>query len=114
VGSRAFRELVAYRVAVAVADELHRATSAWSSFDRWSIGLQLLRAADSVGANIAEASGRWHGADRRRLLFVARGSLLETEHWVLRAQARGLLGEELDSRLEEAARTLNGLIKSTR
>ena len=69
----------------------------------------MVRAADSVGANIAEAAGRWHTPDRRRLLIVARGSLYETEHWLTRAQARGL--ELPDTDLQELARTLHGLIR---
>ena len=73
--------------------------------------MQLLRSADSVGANIAEAKGRWHIPDRRRFLFVARGSLYETEHWILRAEKRGLLETGFAARLEEVARALNGLIR---
>jgi four helix bundle protein len=106
-----FRRLVAYRLAVDFADELHQAVAAWSAFDRWSFGLQLVRAVDSVGANIAEASGRWTAADRRRLLLIARGSLYEAEHWLLRAEARGLLPAGSTQRLDEPARALSGLIK---
>jgi four helix bundle protein len=71
-----------------------------------------VRAADSVAANIAEASGRWHVADKRRLFIVARGSLYETEHWLLRAQTRRLPTPETDERLDEVGRTLNGLVKT--
>ena len=73
--------------------------------------MQLLRSADSVAANIAEAVGRWHPNDRRRLLIVARGSLYETEHWLVRAEARGLLGPGAARPIDEIARTLNGLIR---
>ncbi len=111
VGTSAFRDLTAYRASVELADELHGAVNGWASLDRWSLGLQLLRAADSVGANIAEAAGRWHVRDRRQLLFVARGSLYETEHWILRAEARGLLEHGKSERIAEVARALNGLIK---
>jgi four helix bundle protein len=107
-----FRQLVAYRLAVDVADRAHSAAARWPSFDRWTVGVQLVRAADSVGANIAEAMGRWHGPDRRRLLFIARGSLYETEHWMLRAEGRGLLEPGTNDRLGEVARALNGLIRS--
>jgi four helix bundle protein len=67
-----------------------------------------------VGANIAEGLGRWHKPDRRRLLMIARGSLYELEHWLMRAHARGLTNDIFEGRVNEAARTLNGLIKSTR
>jgi four helix bundle protein len=107
-----FRQLVSYRLAVEVADFVHSAAAGWVSFVRWSVGIQLVRAADSVGANIAEAMGRWHGPDRRRLLFIARGSLYETEHWMLRAEARGLLEPGTNDRLGEVAKALNGLIRA--
>jgi four helix bundle protein len=106
-----FRKLVAYREAVAIANDLHEAIARWPSFERWTVGVQLMRAADSIGANIAESAGRWHRADERRFLLMARGSLLETEHWLLRAEERGLLPEGAGNRLEEAARALNGLIR---
>jgi four helix bundle protein len=76
------------------------------------MGIQLVRAADSVGANIAEARGRWHRPDQRRLLYVARGSLHELEHWVELAQERHLLTAEASSAIPELARTLNGLIRA--
>ena len=79
------------------------------------MGLQFVRAADSIGANIAEAMGRWHIPDQRRFLFIARASLYEAEHWLLRAQARDLINTtSLEAEFEEVARTLNGLIKRRR
>jgi four helix bundle protein len=72
----------------------------------------MVRAADSVGANIAEGSGRYGPADQRRLLFIARGSACELEHWIERAHARTLVVP--DEAMEEAmqiSRMLNGLIR---
>jgi len=110
VSTESFRRLRAYSLSAEAADELHRQVAAWPAFERWTIGMQLVRAADSVGANIAEATGRWHPADKRRLLIIARGSLYEVEHWVLRAGARGLSCRP-PAGLGELGRTLNGLIK---
>jgi four helix bundle protein len=110
-GSR-FRDLVAYRLARSLADELRTGALGWETFDRWTIGVQLVRAADSIGVNIAEAYGRYGIADKRRLLHIARGSLFETEHWVSCAAERGLVEpRRFDSRLSELARTLNGLVR---
>ena len=50
----------------------------------------------------------------RRLLWVARGSLRETEHWILRAEERGLLEPGTAARIDEIARPLNGLIQKRR
>jgi four helix bundle protein len=109
-----FRRLAAYRLSAALADDLHASVGTWPAFDRWTVGQQMVRAADSVGANLAEALGRWHGPDRRRLLIISRGSLYELEHWLLRAQARGLTNDLQEGRVEEIARTLQGLIRATR
>jgi four helix bundle protein len=109
-----FRDLVAYDLVRALANELHQAIAAWPKFDRWSVGIQLIDAVDSVGANIAEAAGRLHAPDRRRILLIARGSLYETEHWLLTAEERGLLAAGSTDRLDEIARTLAGLINRHR
>jgi four helix bundle protein len=111
VGESPFRSLVAYRLAASLADELHDAVVRWPSLERWTVGVQLIRAADSVGANIAEATGRWHDADKRRLLLIARGSVYELEHWLLRARTRRLINESAEHRLGDIARALNGLIR---
>jgi four helix bundle protein len=102
---------VAYRLTAELSDEVARAVAGWDSFEKWSIGIQLTRAADSIGANLAEALGRWHTKDRRHLLMVARGSLYETEHWLIRAEERGLWQPGTQPKLDEIGRTLNGLIK---
>jgi four helix bundle protein len=106
-----FRDLRAYRLARTLAHDINEVVLAWPPVHLWSIGMQLIRAADSIGANIAEATGRWHQGDQRRMLFVARGSLHETEHWIAVAQERGLLPADAGANLPELARLLNGLIR---
>jgi four helix bundle protein len=105
-----FHRLRVYRLAIELADEIFDAVGRWPAIARGSYGYQLIRSADSIGANIAEASGRYTPADRRRLLVIARGSLHETEHWMNRAEKRGHLPLGSSERLEEIARLLNGLI----
>ncbi|HEX5956948.1 MAG TPA: four helix bundle protein [Solirubrobacterales bacterium] len=106
-----FRSLVAYQAARSLARNAHASVRHWGKFDQWTVGVQLVRAADSIGANIAKAMGRFHLADQRRLLLFARGSLYETEHWIQCAAERGLLDAgEFEAALSEAARTLSGLI----
>jgi four helix bundle protein len=106
-----FRDLRAYQLSAQLAAELHRSVRAWPSLERRVIGEQLLRAAHGVGANIAEATGRWTVNDRRRFLYIARGSLHETEHWILAAEEQGLLKRGTSVKVDEIARLLNGLIR---
>jgi four helix bundle protein len=110
-----FRDLEVYRRAVALSDALHLCLAAWDSFDRWTVGVQLVRTADSIGANIAEAAGRSTDADQRRFLIVARGSALELEHWIDRACTRELpIATGARAEAQRVGRMLNGLIKTRR
>jgi four helix bundle protein len=106
-----FRDLDAYRLAVELADYLDEVIRTWPMHQRIRLGDQLIRAADSVGANIAEATGRWHTPDKRRLLMIARGSLYELEHWLLTAERRGLLESGTSKRVDRVAQALNGMIR---
>jgi four helix bundle protein len=58
------------------------------------VGQQIVRSADSVGANIAEGVGRGSYLDNKRFVKIARGSLYETQHWLRRAYTRNLLTVE--------------------
>ena len=106
-----FKDLDVYRRAAALAGDVYAATLNWDRYAQWTVGIQLVRAADSVAANIAEASGRWHLPDRRRILYLARGSLNETEYWLIAAEERGLLPKGYSDRIPDIGRPLNGLIK---
>ena len=60
-----FRDLVVYRRSCLLADRVRSQVVDWPSLDKWTLGLQLVRAADSIGANIAEAYGREPAAGLR-------------------------------------------------
>jgi four helix bundle protein len=83
---------------------------------RDTVGKQLIRAADSIGANIAEGTGRGTFVDNRRFVRIARGSLNETQHWLRRAYKRQLLNERdvgaLTSIVDELAPKLNAYLNS--
>jgi four helix bundle protein len=107
-----FRSLVVYRRSVALAAALAGHARNWDPVDLWTCGVQMIRAADSTGANIAEAHGRDTFADRRRQLYVARGSAFELEHWLEVVAARGLACPEgARSEAQEISRMLNGLAR---
>jgi four helix bundle protein len=106
-----FKGLRAYELSRRLAAHVYAAVQEWRYLDQRTVGLQVIRAADSVGANIAEATGRWHQGDQRRLLLIARGSLKETEHWILVAQERGLMDSQAHRPIAEIARLINGLIR---
>jgi four helix bundle protein len=106
-----FEELRVLQAAEVVADGLWRLVGRWEPFAREVVGGQMARAADSIGANIAEAYGRFHYGEKLQFLYYARGSLFETKYWLNRARERNpippALAEEYASQLTDLARQLN-------
>lgn len=49
----------------------------------WIISDQIIRAASSIGANIAEGFGRYKGKEYERFLQISLGSANEVEYWLL-------------------------------
>ncbi len=111
-----FEDLDVYRLAENLGDRVWDIVSSWPSFAQNSLGYQLVKSADSIGANIAEGFGRFHFAENRQFVRISRGSLYETRHWLRRAFKRELLKEEevkeLRKLLEELAPRLNAYISS--
>jgi len=109
-------KLRVYQVAESLADLVWEIVSQWDPFARDTVGRQLVRAADSIGANIAEGAGRKTYADNKRFVTIARGSLCETRHFLRRAHKRKLLSdseiEELQRLIGTLPRTLNAYLKS--
>lgn len=116
MGTRRFEDLRVYRIAETLSEEVWGIVRAWDSFARDTVGKQLVRAADSIAANLAEGSGRGSYQDNRRFIRIARGSLYETRHWLRRAYRRGLLTAEQTDRLQplirDLAPTLNAYLNS--
>jgi four helix bundle protein len=80
-----FESLRVYQLSESLADQVWSIVLKWNVFARDTVGRQLVRAADSIGANIAEGTGRGTFVDIRRFVRIARGSLNETQHWLRRA-----------------------------
>jgi four helix bundle protein len=109
-------ELRVLKDAEAVADGIWKLVVKWEPFARDVVGKQLARAADSIGANIAEAYGRFHYGEKLQFLYYARGSLFETKYWLNRGLARGLMAadqvQHYALQLTEVARQLNAFASS--
>ncbi|HLL71095.1 MAG TPA: four helix bundle protein [Pyrinomonadaceae bacterium] len=111
-----FESLRVYQLAENLADEIWRIVKGWNQFEQNTVGQQIVRAADSIGANIAEGSGRGSFQDNRRFIRIARGSLNETQHWLRCAYKRTLLTaeqvEKLKPIINELAPKLNAYLRS--
>jgi four helix bundle protein len=102
MASESFEKLKVYQAAAEeLADLIWDVVSGWDEFARDTVGKQLVRAADSVGANIAEGQGRQSFADNKRFIRIARGSLNETRHFLRRAHKRKLLSQKETNALQK-------------
>src|ERR1700712_802637 len=102
----ALEDLRVYALAEQLADLVWETVAAWETFPKSTVGHQLVRAADSVGANIAEGYGRASAVDHQRFIRIARGSLYEVRHFLRRADKRGLLTKELRAPLQRLLKEL--------
>ena len=113
-----FENLEIYQLAEQLADIVWDAVAGWDFFAKDTVAKQLVRAADSVGANLAEGTGRSTYKDNLRFIGYARGSLYEVKHFLRRAHVRNLLTEEQTEQikplLEELLPRLNGYRRSIR
>ena len=111
-----FQDLQVYRLAEQLADEIWKTVNQWEPLAKDTLGKQIIRSADSVGANIAEGVGRGRSLDNQRFVRIARGSLYETQHWLRRAYSRNLLTpnqlETLKPIVDELAPRLNSYLNS--
>ena len=113
--SNRLEDLDIYNLSEEFADEVGSIVITWDYFAKDTIGKQLVRSADSIGANIAEGFGRFHYKENKNFCYFSRGSLIETKTWIKKAQTRGLLSEAKHSfllqKLESIHIKLNAYIK---
>jgi four helix bundle protein len=111
-----FERLRVYQLSEKLADQIWEVVLGWNNFARDTVGKQVVRSADSVGANVSEGSGRGRFLDNKRFVRMARGSLNETQHWLRRAFKRNLLTKKqidaLRPLIDELSPTLNAYLKS--
>ena len=116
--ARDFKNIKAWQYADKLAVLVYSKTRSFPKEELYGITSQLRRAVVSVPANIAEGSSRGHKKEHVHFLYVARGSIAETEYLLYLADRLGYL-QDVDYRgLEdvrrETAKTLHGLIKSVK
>ena len=111
---QSYRDLLVWQKAMRLAAEAYRLGKLLPKAEEYRLTSQLLRAAASVPANIAEGHGRGTRKDYAHFVSIARGSLAETETIPLLLVDVGLLpNERIQPALElcsEVGRMLNGLL----
>ena len=110
------RDIEVYVLARRLADRVWKEVVQWDYFAQRTVGQQLVRAVDSISANIAESYGRHHVRDVTLFLYYARGSLYESQDWISKAVQRDLFpaetGREMLDTIQILAPKLNAYISA--
>ena len=88
-----YRDLEVWRKRMDLATEAYRLAREMPKAEEYRLTSQLLRAAASVPANIAEGYTRGSRKEYAQLVSVARGSLAQTETFLMLASRAGPLPE---------------------
>lgn len=90
---RSHRDLTVWRKALDLVEVVYRLTTAFPRGENYRLTAQVCRSVVSVPANIAEGHGRDSKREFARYLAISKGSLMETETYLLLAIRLGYLTE---------------------
>ena len=109
------KDLEVWKKSIALVKKIYEISSKFPKEEKYSLTDQIRRCAVSIPSNIAEGSGRGSDKDFIRFLYIALGSLAETETQLIISERLKYLNEEtvnvLLSELNNIKRMLLGLIK---
>ena len=109
-------ELQVYQLSMKLCERVWNIVVEWDYFLKDTIGKQLVRAIDSVAANLSEGFGRFHYKDSNKFNYYSRGSLYETKTWLTKAYNRKLIPEDdyqyFQNEINNIGVKLNNYIKS--
>ena len=106
-----------YKRALNLSNYIWNIVIGWNYFAKKTIGEQLVRAADSISANIAEGFGKYGKKDKIKFYRYSFGSAKESLDWNEKAKTRELLTEEqyqhILKELKSLPKEINQLIQFT-
>ena len=88
------RDLIVWQKAMDLAVQVYRLASLFPPTETYRLTAQVTRAVASVPANIAEGHARSTRRDYANFLAVAKGSLMETETFIMLAVRLSYLSDE--------------------
>ena len=111
-------DLQVYNLSMQLGEEVWNIVIKWDDFTKDTVGKQLVRAIDSVAANLSEGFGRYHFREKTHFSYYSRGSLYETKTWLTKANNRKLISDEkfqnLFTEIEKIGVKLNNYIATTK
>jgi len=109
-------ELRVYALSMEMGEKAWNIVVGWNYFEMDTVGKQLVRAVDSVAANLSEGFGRYHYKETINFGYYSRGSLYETRTWLTKAHNRGLITGEVFQKfmmeIDDIGVKLNNYIRS--
>ena len=109
-------ELIVYQLSMDLGEDVWGIVSHWKYFEKDTVGKQLIKAADSIAANLSEGFGRYHYKEAKHFYYYSRGSLFETKTWLTKAYNRELITDikydEFRKEIKNISIKLNNYIKS--
>ena len=74
-------ELQVYQLSMEIGEKVWQIVIKWDYFAKDSVGKQLVKAIDSVAANLSEGFGRYFYKENKQFCYYSRGSLFESKTW---------------------------------
>jgi four helix bundle protein len=109
-------DLQVYQLSMEIAERIWKIVVEWDYLAKETIGKQLIKAADSMAANLSEGFGRYFYKENKQFCYYSRGSLFETKTWLKKAQLRDLIDDQkfihLNKDLDTIAIKLNNYINT--
>ena len=110
-------DIESYRISFHLSNYVWEIIMKWSSFTQRSVGVQFVRAVDSISANIAEGFGRYGKKDKINFFRYSQGSLSESLDWNQKAKVRKLITKQeyefIFGELQKLPKAINALILYT-
>jgi four helix bundle protein len=115
---RNYRNIRAWQLSDDLTVLIYEYSNKFPKDEAYGLTSQLRRSAVSVPANIAEGANREHKKEYLHFLYIARGSLAETEYYLHLSKRLGYTNEseygKIDKLRIETASTLHGLIQAVK
>lgn len=109
-------EFKVYNKAMELSEKVWAIVISWKQFEKDTIGKQLIRSVDSIGANLSEGLGRYHFKETKNFAYYSRGSLFETKTWLTKSFNRNLIDKDQFSgfmeELDMIGKMINAYINS--
>ena len=73
-------DLKVYELSMQLGEKVWKIVIEWNYFEKDTIGKQLVRAVDSVAANLSEGFGRYHFKEKKNFSYILAVHFMKQKH----------------------------------